>query len=54
MERLWRFTSGIGGPWILVYFIDADREPLPEMISPIRWDEVKVFFVRESQRIFTG
>lgn len=38
----------------LVYFVDAEQEPMPTMLWPCRWDEVKVFFIAESRRIFGG
>lgn len=28
----------------LVYFADADPDPMPEMLQPVEWDEVKNFF----------
>lgn len=31
----------------LVYFDDADDEPMPNMSSPIKWETVKSFFIRE-------
>ncbi|MBI5621804.1 nucleotidyl transferase AbiEii/AbiGii toxin family protein [Candidatus Falkowbacteria bacterium] len=31
----------------LVYFAEADREPLPLMIKPVRWSAVKKFFQKE-------
>lgn len=37
----------------LTYFVDADGEPMPRMISPWTWDEVKRYFergVRETLR----
>jgi hypothetical protein len=36
----------------LVYFLDAEEERMPVMLWPCRWDEVKAFFIRESQRVF--
>jgi hypothetical protein len=36
----------------LVYFVDAEKEPMPVMLWPCRWDEVEAFFIRESQRVF--
>lgn len=38
----------------LVCFLDAEEERMPVMLWPCRWDEVKAFFVRESQRVFGG
>ena len=35
----------------LVYFADAEKEPLPTLLEPIRWSEVKSFFVREARKI---
>ena len=35
----------------LVYFEDAEKDPLPKMISPISWEEVKKFFKAEIKRI---
>jgi hypothetical protein len=31
----------------LTFFEDADKEPLPDMLITISWDEVKSFFARE-------
>jgi len=31
----------------LVYFEDAETEPMPEMIIPVKWKDVKSFFQRE-------
>ena len=31
----------------LVYFADADREPLPKLLMPITWPEVKRYFEKE-------
>lgn len=36
----------------LVYFVDAEKEPMPEMLQAVHWDEVRQFFIRESQRVF--
>jgi len=35
----------------LIYFDDAEKDPLPRMIKPISWDEVKGFFVKEVRDI---
>lgn len=35
----------------LTYFDDADKDPLPDMLVPLDWDEVKRFFVSEAVRI---
>ena len=35
----------------LVYFEDADREPMPDMLLPIDWTTVKTFFRSEVARL---
>ena len=35
----------------LVYFEDAEREPMPRMLEPFDWRECKAFFVREAHAI---
>jgi hypothetical protein len=35
----------------LVYFDDAEKDPMPHMLIPLEWDEVKHFFQREAPRI---
>jgi hypothetical protein len=35
----------------LTYFDDAEREPMPQMLVPIDWDECRNFFVREAHAI---
>lgn len=35
----------------LVYFVDAEKEPMPEMLVPLSWGEVKKFFLSEVGRI---
>lgn len=35
----------------LVYFADAEEEPMPRMIRPVTWDEVKDFLVAEVRRL---
>ncbi len=35
----------------LTYFEDAEREPMPEMRMPLRWDNCKNFFVREARSL---
>lgn len=29
----------------LTYFVEADKEPMPKMLQPVRWSTVKKFFV---------
>lgn len=38
----------------LVYFVEAEEEPMPQMLDPVRWDDVTEFFLRESRRVFGG
>ena len=38
----------------LVYFVEAEKEPIPVMLHPIRWDEVQEFFLRESRGVFNA
>ncbi|MBI3402905.1 MAG: nucleotidyl transferase AbiEii/AbiGii toxin family protein [Acidobacteria bacterium] len=35
----------------LVYFEDAEREPMPHMLVPIEWQTVKTFFTTEIPRL---
>jgi hypothetical protein len=35
----------------LSYFDDAEREPMPEMLVPIEWAQVREFFEREAARL---
>lgn len=35
----------------LVYFVDAEKEPMPAMLLPLSWEEVKAFFVREVRNL---
>jgi len=35
----------------LCYFEDAEKEPLPSMIAPCDWQEVKEYFVNEVKRL---
>lgn len=34
----------------LVYFTDADTQPMPRMHTDIAWDEVKDFFIQQAKR----
>jgi hypothetical protein len=36
----------------LTFFDDAEGEAMPEVLRPIRWDEVKSFFRAEAARLF--
>lgn len=36
----------------LIYFEDSDYEPMPNMIIPISWQEVKDYFIKEVEQIF--
>jgi len=35
----------------LVYFADAETEPMPKMLQPVRWSEIKRFFESEVKRV---
>jgi hypothetical protein len=38
----------------LTYFDDAEAEPMPEMVQPVSWDEVKRFFLAEAPGLLRG
>jgi hypothetical protein len=35
----------------LTYFEDAEKEPMPRMLTPFNWKECKAFFVREAHAV---
>ena len=35
----------------LTYFEDAEREPMPDMLAPLSWEEVKLFFCAEVPKL---
>lgn len=35
----------------LTYFEDAEQEPMPDMVQPLPWAEVREYFEREAVRI---
>ncbi|MEK7098952.1 MAG: nucleotidyl transferase AbiEii/AbiGii toxin family protein [Patescibacteria group bacterium] len=35
----------------LVYFEDAERDPMPRMIRPVAWQDIKDFFIAETAKI---
>ena len=35
----------------LVYFADAEKDPMPDMLVPLSWDDVKQFFLTQVLRI---
>ena len=35
----------------LVYFSDAEEEPMPNMLKPVQWEKVKLFFEHEVKRL---
>lgn len=35
----------------LIYFMDADKEPMPKMIEDLNWDEVKQTLLKEVKKI---
>ena len=36
----------------LVYFEDAEADPMPEMLKPVSWPDVRCFFEQEAQKLF--
>jgi len=36
----------------LTFFEDAEAEPMPDLLAPITWDQVKSFFRAEATRLF--
>jgi hypothetical protein len=36
----------------LAYFVDAEDQPMPEMLVEVDWSQVKRFFTREAKRLF--
>lgn len=38
----------------LVYFEDAEKEPLPRLLEPVSWPEVRRYFEREVPRVLRG
>ena len=36
----------------LIFFDDADKDPMPHMLVTLDWDEVKQYFLREVSRLF--
>ncbi len=38
----------------LVYFADAEKEPMPDMLLPLTWGEVKAFFIGEVRKLRTS
>lgn len=35
----------------LAYFEEAEQDPMPDMLVPVSWDDVKQFFAREAARL---
>lgn len=35
----------------LAYFEEAEQDPMPDMLVPLSWDEVRRFFTREAERL---
>lgn len=38
----------------LVYFVEADKEPMPKMLCTIDWPWIKNFFIKEVKKITSG
>ena len=36
----------------LVYFEDAEADPMPDMLKPVPWPDVRRFFEQEAQDLF--
>jgi predicted nucleotidyltransferase component of viral defense system len=36
----------------LTYFDEAERDPMPDMLVPVSWEEAKGFFLREAPRLY--
>ncbi len=36
----------------LVFFSDAERDPVPDILLPIAWDAVKECFLNEVKKMF--
>jgi predicted nucleotidyltransferase component of viral defense system len=37
----------------LAYFADAEQEPMPDMLVPLSWEEVKKFFLEQARSLST-
>lgn len=37
----------------LTFFTDAEKDPMPDMLLPLTWEEVKAFFVQEAPRMLS-
>lgn len=37
----------------LVYFVDAEKDPMPALLKPVDWDALKAFFMAEATRMFS-
>ena len=35
----------------LIYFADAEDDPMPDMLEPVAWDAVKNFFLAETEKL---
>jgi hypothetical protein len=35
----------------MTYFEEAERDPMPDMLTALSWEEVKLFFAREAPRL---
>ncbi len=36
----------------LAFFDDAEAEPMPDVLQPVTWEEIKDFFRAEAARLF--
>lgn len=44
-ENMYSILKGLN------YFVEADKDVMPEMLIPIHWEEVKEFFQKETRRL---
>jgi hypothetical protein len=35
----------------LTYFVDAEREPMPDMLVPLDWTNVRAYFLTQALRL---
>jgi len=37
---------------ILIYFKDAEDDKMPEMLKPVKWQDIKNYFYEEEKKLF--
>ena len=35
----------------LTYFVDAEKDPMPDMLVGVDWKEIRAYFVREASKL---